>query len=70
MTRNPAIPSESTVRLDWNVDDQSILAATLSAAPRLAWLEEALRVAYESGALKTRRLIGQEEWEGMSSSPH
>jgi hypothetical protein len=71
MTRKPAIPSESVARLDWNDDDQSLLAATLSATPvqRLAWLEEALRVAYASGALKPRRFIEKEEWERMISSP-
>ncbi len=44
------------VPADWNADDQSLLAATLSATPaqRLAWLEEALQVAYASGALKWR----------------
>ena len=41
---------------DWDADDQSLLSATLLATPaqRLAWLEEALRLAYASGALKPR----------------
>jgi hypothetical protein len=62
-TRNPTIPSESAVRLDWNADDQSLLAATLSAtlAQRLVWLEEALCLAYARGALKPKRLIEKEE---------
>jgi len=71
VTRKPAFPSEPAAQPDWNADDQSLLAATLSATPaqRLAWLEEALRVAYASGALKPRGLIEKEEWERMSSSP-
>ena len=71
MTRKPALPSESAAQHDWNAADQNLLSATLSATPaqRIAWLEEALRVAYVSGALKPRRLIGKEEWEGMSLSP-
>jgi hypothetical protein len=54
---------------DWNADDQDLLAATLSATPaqRLAWLEEALRLAYASGALKPRAPIGKQEWEAISS---
>jgi hypothetical protein len=41
---------------DWDADDQSLLSATLLATPlqRLAWLEEAIRLAYASGALKPR----------------
>jgi hypothetical protein len=71
LIKNPAFPSESAAQPDWNADDQNLLSATLSATPaqRLAWLEEALRVAYASGALKPRRLIGKEEWEAMGSSP-
>ncbi len=71
MTRKPASPSESAAQPDWNAADQNLLSATLSATPaqRLAWLEEALRLAYASGALKPRRLIGKEEWEAMGASP-
>ena len=71
MTRRPASPSESAALPDWNAADQNLLSATLSATPaqRLAWLEEALRVAYASGALKPRRLIEKEEWDAMGSSP-
>jgi hypothetical protein len=71
MTRKPASPSESASQPDWNPEDQNLLSATLSATPaqRLAWLEEALRVAYASGALTPRRLIEKEEWEAMSLSP-
>jgi hypothetical protein len=66
-----AVSSDAAQRVDWNAGDQNLLSATLSATPaqRLAWLEEALRVAYASGALKPRRLIEKEEWEGMSASP-
>lgn len=69
MTRKPAFPSEPAAQPDWNADDQSLLAATLSAMPaqRLAWLEEAICLAYASGALIPRRLIEKEEWEAMSS---
>lgn len=71
MPNKPAVSSDVAQPADWNADDQNLLSATLSATPtqRLAWLEEALRVAYASGALKPRRLIEKEEWEGMSSSP-
>lgn len=71
MTRKPASPSELAAQPDWNADDQNLLSATLSATPaqRIAWLEEAIRVAYASGALKPRKFIGKEEWEAMSSSP-
>ncbi len=60
--------SEQGQPVNWQANDQSRLDATLAATPaqRLAWLEEALRVAYASGALKPRRLIEKEEWEGMS----
>lgn len=56
---------------NWQASDQSLLAATLTATPaqRLAWLEEALHLAYASGALKPRKPISQEEWEAMGSSP-
>jgi hypothetical protein len=71
MANKPAVSSELAQPTDWNADDQNLLSATLSATPaqRIAWLEEALRVAYASGALKPRRLIGKEEWEAMNSSP-
>jgi hypothetical protein len=44
---------------DWDVSQQDLLAATLAATPaqRLAWLEEALGLAYTSGALKPREFI-------------
>lgn len=56
---------------DWDANDQSLLDATLAATPtqRLAWLEEALHLAYASGALKPRKLLTQEEWEAMGSLP-
>lgn len=67
MVDKPAVSSNVAQLADWNAADQNLLSATLSATPaqRLAWLEEALCVAYASGALKPRRLIGKEEWEGM-----
>ena len=71
MPNKPAVSSDVAQPVDWNADDQNLLSATLSATPaqRLAWLEEALRVAYASGALKPRRLIEKKEWEAMSLSP-
>ena len=71
MANKPAVSSEVVQLADWNAADQNLLSATLSATPaqRLAWLEEALCVAYASGALKPRRLIEKEEWEAMSLSP-
>jgi hypothetical protein len=55
----------------WDASDQSLRSATLMATPaqRLAWLEEALRLAYASGALKPRKFLTQEEWDAMGSSP-
>jgi hypothetical protein len=53
----------------WNAADKNLLAATLSATPaqRLAWLEEALLLAYASGALKPRALITKDDWDEASS---
>ena len=71
MPNKPAVSSTVMQSTDWNAADQNLLSATLAATPaqRLAWLEEALCVAYASGALKPRRLIEKEEWERMGSSP-
>ena len=71
MADKPAVSLDVTQPADWNANDQSLLSATLVATPaqRLAWLEEALRLAYASGALKPRQLIEKEEWEAMGSSP-
>ncbi|MEK9140759.1 MAG: hypothetical protein AAB308_06875 [Nitrospirota bacterium] len=54
---------------DWNADDQNLLAAILMATPtqRIAWLEEALQLAYATGALKPRRMMTKEEWDAMGS---
>lgn len=52
-----ADPSDGPVEQpEWDADNQRLLSATLLATPaqRLAWLEEALRLAYASGALKPR----------------
>ncbi len=40
----------------WTAADQDLLKASLMATPaqRLAWLEEAIELAYRSGALPTR----------------
>jgi len=63
--------SSEAPQADWDAAQQDLLAATLAATPaqRLAWLEEALRLAYASGAFKPRRKIGKEEWEAKGSSP-
>jgi hypothetical protein len=54
----------------WDASDQSLLSATLAATPtqRIAWLEEALQLAYATGALKPRRMLTQEEWDAMGKS--
>lgn len=54
----------------WDASDQNLLSATLMAtqAQRLAWLEEALQLAYATGALKPRRFVSKEEWDAMGSS--
>jgi hypothetical protein len=71
MASKPAMSSEMTRPADWNATDQSLLSATLAATPaqRLAWLEEAVRLAYASGALKPRRMITKEEWDAMGAPP-
>lgn len=71
MADKPGVPSAEAQAVHWQASDQSLLAATLAATPaqRLAWLEEALHLAYASGALKPIRPISQEEWEAMGSSP-
>lgn len=55
----------------WDASDQSLLSATLMATPaqRLAWLDEALQLAYATGALKPRKFLTQEEWDAMGTSP-
>jgi len=45
----------------WDASDQSLLSATLMAAPMQ-------RLAYASRVLKQRRFITKEEWEAMGSS--
>jgi hypothetical protein len=54
-----AINPSGQPEADWDAAQQDLLAATLAATPaqRLAWLEEALRLAYASGALKPREPI-------------
>lgn len=56
-------PSESA-------DPKTFFEASLAATPaqRLAWLEEALHLAYSTGALKPRRFLSKEEWDAMGSS--
>lgn len=70
MAKNPSASSERAQPVDWNASGQSLLSATLAAtsAQRVAWLEEALQLAYATGALKPRRMISKEEWEAMGSS--
>lgn len=53
------IPHEDGPQADWDAAQQDLLAAMLAATPaqRLAWLEEALQLAYASGALKRREFI-------------
>jgi hypothetical protein len=48
----------------WDATDQSLLSATFMATPtqRIAWLEEALQLAYATGALKARKFLTQQEW--------
>lgn len=54
----------------WDATDQKLFSTTLAATPtqRIAWLEEALQLAYATGALKPRRMITQEEWDAMGKS--
>jgi hypothetical protein len=69
-TTPPFEPVEPVWQHDWDADDQNLLAASLAATPaqRLAWLEEALQLAYATGALKPRRFLSKEEWDTMGSS--
>ena len=63
-----SVSLDGTPSSDWSADEQNLLAATLSATPaqRLAWLEEALHLAYVSGALKPRSPITKGEWDAAS----
>ena len=63
MSSEAIIPSGETPEADWDAAQQDLLAATLAATPaqRLAWLEEALRLAYASGALKPKTFI--RDWD-------
>jgi hypothetical protein len=65
------VASEEERPEHWDASDQSLLLATLMATPtqRIAWLEEALLLAYATGALKPRRMMTKEEWDAMGSSP-
>jgi len=69
-TTPPVEAVEPAGQHDWNADDQNLLAVTLMATPaqRLAWLEEALQLAYATGALKPRKFLTQKEWDAMGSS--
>ena len=60
-------PGQVVPQGDWDAARQDLLAATLAATPaqRLAWLEEALRLAYASGALKPRQFI--QDWEAPAN---
>ncbi|THJ17236.1 MAG: hypothetical protein CAF42_002320 [Nitrospira sp. CG24B] len=53
-----------------NPDAETLFQASLMATPtqRIAWLEEALQLAYATGALKPRRVMTKEEWDAMGSS--
>ncbi len=65
------VDSVETQAGNWNASDQNLLSATAMATPtqRIAWLEEALQLAYATGALKPRRLVTKEEWDAMGSLP-
>ncbi len=69
MTNKSSGLPDMTQADDWSADAQNLLAATLSATPaqRLAWLEEALHLAYASGALKPKALAAKGDWEAVSS---
>ena len=59
MSSEAITPPEETSQSDWDAARPDLLDATLAATPaqRLAWLEEALRLAYASGALKPKEPI-------------
>ncbi|BFU90654.1 MAG: hypothetical protein NTAFB01_18410 [Nitrospira sp.] len=65
-----AVASGKVPMEHWDASDQSLLSAVLMATPtqRIAWLEEALQLAYATGALKPRRMMTKEEWDAMGSS--
>jgi hypothetical protein len=71
MTDTSNYSSSSASGDDQPVSGRAFLEAMQLATPteRIVWLEEVLRQAYGSGALKPRRFIGKEEWEAMGSSP-
>lgn len=51
-----------------NPDPETLLKASLTPTQRIARLEEALQLAYATGALKPRRFITKEEWDAMGAS--
>lgn len=57
MSSGAIIPPEGDSQWAWDAADQGLLDATLSATPaqRLAWLEEALQLAYACGTLQLRK---------------
>ncbi|MDF0645628.1 MAG: hypothetical protein P0111_16480 [Nitrospira sp.] len=71
MAGEQPISLKTAHQANWTAEDQSLLGATLAATPtqRIAWLEEALRLAYATGALKPKRLITKQEWDAMGSTP-
>ncbi|MBI5673768.1 MAG: hypothetical protein HZC50_11140 [Nitrospirae bacterium] len=63
------VASEKEQAEHWDASDQGLLSATLMATPtqRIAWLEEALQLAYATGALKPRQMLTKEEWDAKGS---
>ena len=57
MKRTKRVASAAGWDATWDGARKQLLKTTLSATPaqRLAWLEEALELAYRTGALGTRR---------------
>jgi hypothetical protein len=70
IAENSTVSVQELYPADWNAEDQNLVAATLMATPtqRIAWLEEALQLAYATGALKPRRMLTKEEWDAMGKS--
>jgi len=70
MTRQPA--KAANWRVDWasHREAQLISVAAATPAQRLAWLEEAIRLAYRTGALPRRDDRSEETEFGEPSSPN
>ena len=70
MSDKPATPPPSDDwHASWDANQRKLLELTVSATPaqRLAWLEDALTLAYQCGALKPRVIRSHDDAVGNTS---